>query len=417
MIDLGVEALLIMDKAGIPLLFQNFNPKKADLEPVLLSGFLTAVKAFSSTLIDDVIINFHINYGKRLITIITGQNIIFAAIHNSQATEKIAPVLTPLLIEFEEKYHKETEPGESGPIEQFLPFKERIASVLGFSNPSTNWIPLVVADHDHNLIMNSFLVDYFDGHNTIEEMISKSKQSEEVVLKELSRLWIYGQIKFRNILTKKDIVIATNKLASYMQPTSEEWTHFSNSFPSLVSTLPYMISHFDGRTTVDVLIEEFSKENLENIYWLLDYLYLNNAITILSSEKRRILMAKEILHISLEIACDIYSKKETLRILKNVLAEINKPEIISQLRLSEDSWTIDYSYLMYEGLTPEKIIEIYDYWLEILRLFIFTLTEKKRKKYIEILTDELNFEFFEKYRTKDFDGLEEFAFWLELIFN
>ena len=65
---------------------------------------------------------------------------------------------------------------------------------------------------------------------------------------------------------------------------------------------------------------------------------------------------------------------------------------------------------------PEKIIEIYDYWFEILRLFIFTLSEKKRKKYIELLTEELNFEFFEKYRNEDFDGLEEFAFWLEIVF-
>ncbi|NHJ48834.1 MAG: hypothetical protein FK733_13705 [Asgard group archaeon] len=417
MIDLGVEALLIMDKAGIPLLFQKFNPKRADIEPVLLSGFLTAVKAFSSTLIDDVIKNFHINYGKRLITIITGQKIIFAAIHNSRATDRLAPVLTPLLVEFEKDYYQVESLGESGPIEKFLPFKERIASVLGFSNPSLNWIPLVVPDHDHDMIMKNVLVDYFDGHHTIEVMITKSGLSESEILKELSRLWIYGQIKFRNILTKEDFIIPTNKLALYLQSATEERKHFTTNFTNLVSVFPFLISHFDGKTTVETIMLEFNSEGIENIYWLLDYLYLNDAITILSPEKRRILMAKEILQKSLEIASRIYSRKETLNILRKVLKEINKPEIISHIRLTDVDWTIDYSNLLYEELTPEKTLEIYDFWLEILRLFIFTLTEKKRKKYIETLTEELNYDFFEKYRSEDLDGLEEFAFWLEIVFN
>jgi hypothetical protein len=416
-IDLGIEALLIMDKAGIPLLFQKFNPKRADIEPVLLSGFLTAVKAFSSTLIDDSIQNFHINYGKRLITIITGQNIIFAAIHNSRATDRIAPVLTPLLLEFERDYYTKESIGESGPIEKYQPFKERIASVLGFSNPSLNWIPLVVPDHEHDMVMKNILVDYLDGHHTIQETIEKSGLSKSNVLKELTRLWIYGQIKFRNILTKEDFVIPTNKLALYLQSSTEERKHFVNSFPNMINTLPFLIGHFDGKTTVEAIMVEFNSEGLENIYWLLDYLYLNDAITILSPEIRRILMAKEILQKSLEIASQIYTKKETLNILRNVLNEINKPEIISQIRITDDDWTIDYSNLLYEGLTPEKTLEIYDFWLEILRLFIFTLTEKKRKKYIEKLTEELNYDFFEKYRSEDLDGLEEFAFWLEIVFN
>ena len=149
----------------------------------------------------------------------------------------------------------------------------------------------------------------------------------------------------------------------------------------------------------------------------MDYLYLNDAISILSPEKRRILMAKEILQKSLEIATEIYSKEETVWHLKSVLNELNKPEIISQIRVLKDTWQIDYSFLVYEGLSPEKVLALYDVWLEILRMFIFSLEEKKRKKYIEYLTEELDYDFFEKYRSEDLDGLEEFAFWLELIFN
>ena len=128
-------------------------------------------------------------------------------------------------------------------------------------------------------------------------------------------------------------------------------------------------------------------------------------------------MAKEILQKSLEIASEIYSSEETIRHLKAVIAEINRPEIISQIRVLKDRWVIDYSFLVYEGLSPEVVISLYDVWLEILRMFIFSLDEKKRKKFIAILSEELDYDFFEKYRSEDLDGLEEFAFWLELIFN
>ena len=163
-------------------------------------------------------------------------------------------------------------------------------------------------------------------------------------------------------------------------------------------------------------MEEFTSEGLENIYWLMDYLYTQGAITILSPEKRRILMAKEILGKSLEISVIVYSQKETIETLRSVLQEFKIPEITTQVKISDRHMSIDYNFLLYDGLSPEKVLKLYDQWLEVLRLFIFSLGEKKRKKYIEILTEELNYEFFEKYHGEDFNGFEEFAFWLEVIF-
>ena len=416
MIDIGLEALLIMDKAGIPLLFQKLDPKRSDIEPILLSGFLTAVKAFSTEIVDDSLSEFHLDYGKRLITILTGQKIVFAAIHNQKSTGRIIPVLSPLLKEFEIEYYQD-ELGQSGPLEVYDPFRERIATVMGITNPSLEWIPFYSEIEDISISSEIKVKDFIDNLSSINEIISKSNLSKPEVLKEISKLWTLGHIRFRNILTKQDIVISTSKISSYLQPHTDEWKDLKKEFPNLAHLVPHILSHLDGQTIVGTVIEELVDEGLESVYWLMDYLYINDALTILSPEKRRILMAKEILQKSLEIAIESYSTKEVIKNLREILTEINTPEIISQIRLKDQSWTIDYSFLVYEGLSPKDILNLYDVWLEILRLFIFSLDEKKRKKYIENLTEQLDYNFFEKYRGEDMDGFEEFAFWLEVIFN
>jgi len=415
--DVGLEALLIMDKAGIPLLFQKLDPKRNDIEPVLLSGFLTAIKEFSQVLMDDTISDFHMDYGKRLITILSGKKIVFAAIHNQKSTSRIVPALTPLLKEFENQYYTKEHLGDSGPLEDYEPFRERIVSVMGISNPSLEWIPFYADIDALNISAEINIKDFIDNQNSIHDIISKSSISEFDVLKEISKLWILGQIKFRNTLTKQDIVISTNKIANYLHPTTMEWQELKKEFPSLIDLVPKIISHLDGSTTVSQILEDLVTEGIENIFWLMDYLYIDEAITILTPEKRRILMAKEILQKSLEISSEIYSKKETIWHMKAVLLEINSPEITSQIRFLEDDWRIDYSFMLYEGMSPERVLRLYNIWLEILGLFIFSLDEKKRKKYIEQLTELLDYEFFDKYRSEDLDGFEEFAFWLELIFN
>lgn len=416
MIDIGLEALLIMDKAGIPLLFQKLDPKRTDIEPILLSGFLTAVKAFSIEIIDDTITDFHVDYGKRLITILSGHKIVFAAIHSHKSTERIIPVLAPLLKEFESQNYKENHIGESGPLEKYEPFRERIATVMGINNPSLDWIPFYTEIDEAKVTDDSKIKNFIDNHYSIKDIVNHCNLSESEVLNEISKLWAIGAIRFRNILTQRDIVISTSKIASYLQPSTIEWKELYKEFPNLINMIPHILNHLDGQTTVGHIIDDLDTEGIENVYWLMDYLYINDALSMLSPEKRRILMAKEILQKSLEIAADIYSVEETIWHLKSVLNEIRSPEIISQIRLLKENWSIDYSFLVYEGLSPEKVLQLYDIWLEILRMFIFSLDEKKRKKYIEYLTEMLDFDFFEKYRSEDMDGFEEFAFWLELIF-
>ncbi|MHA1188204.1 MAG: hypothetical protein ACTSSK_15295 [Candidatus Heimdallarchaeota archaeon] len=100
------------------------NPRKEELEPILLSGFLTAVRAFSDSIVDETVEDFNLDYGKRIITILPGDQIIFAVIHNSEKFDRISQALTPLLKEFETVYYKDKTLGDSGPIEDYEPFRK-----------------------------------------------------------------------------------------------------------------------------------------------------------------------------------------------------------------------------------------------------------------------------------------------------
>jgi len=421
LLDIGIESLLIMDKSGIPLLFQKLDPKRSDVEPILLSGFFTALKEFSSTVIDPSS-DFQIDYGKRVLTILTGQKIIFAAIHNRKASKNISELLKPLLVEFENRFYSGQDADAlSHSMEHYEPFRERIINLMGITNPSLDLIPFFF---DRAVALSSLeplaetgrrIVAQINNNNRIIDIIHTSNVSKEVVLIELSKMWAMVFIGFRNLLIEDDFIVTTDKIVLYLQPATPEWQSIEQKFPNLVGNLPYIISHLDGRTTVGQIIKQFLNEGLENVFWLLDYLYINEAINILSPEKRRILMAKEILEKTLTLAGDFLSPEEIVKNLREALKTLSFPEIISQIRLAERDWTIDFNFMPYDSLSPEKIIAIYNQWLDLLRLFIFAIKERKRRKFIERLTEELSFQFFEKFRCEDMNGFEEFAFWLETI--
>jgi hypothetical protein len=418
--QIGIEALLIMDKVGIPLLYQKLNPKRADIQPVLLSGFLTAIKEFSTAIIEGAIKDFHVDYGERTISIISGKKVIFAAIHDRENHEKIVPIIIPLLQEFEKYYYQDVEIGEPGDLNQYLPFKERIANVMGITNPSLEWIPILNQEAPGKKSAKPKIklpLQFIDGTNSIQEIVTKSNLKQAVVLEDISKLWAYNKIRFRNILTEKDIVIPNRKMNQYLQPSSEEWQALKHEFPKLVSTIPYIASHLDGKTTIGHIIDEFCEEGPEKMYWLMDFLFLNDALELLTPEKRRVLMVKEIIDRAIMVAADVYSLEDSLATIQEAIKQVNKPEIITQIQVLKDNWKIDYSILLYEGLTPEKVMSLYQDWLSILRIFIYKISEKKRKKFLEELTRELDYEFFEKYKSEDLDGLEEFAVWLESMFS
>lgn len=415
--QMGIQAILIMNQAGLPLLFQKLDPKRSDIDPSLLSAFLTALKSFSLDLFEKEEGDFQVNYGKRLISLFTGQKTIFAIIHTVKSDDDLAQIINHILKEFENQYLSEIDIDDPGDLRQYQPFRERIAEEIGLSDPSLNWTPFLVKKPDAKSCEDNFTLQYINGEKTIQEIITASGKTKEEVLSALSKIWALGVLQFKDILDKKDVIIPTKNISAYLQSSSEEWQKLSDEFPKNAHMIPYIIRHLDGKTPVGTVLQQFMREGVEKVYDLLDYLFREGAVSILSPEKRRILMAKEILQKSLEIATQIYSKREALDTLKKTLQQFRKPEIISQIKVTLEKWDIDYSFLVYEGLSPEKVLELYETWLDLLRKFISSLGERNRRKYLETLTAKLDFDFFKKYRSEDMDGLEEFAFWLEQYFN
>jgi hypothetical protein len=66
----NIQALLIKERGGIPLFFMKLDPKAQDLDPMLVSGFFTAIQTFSKEAIERDSSMFQVDYGARLYTVI-----------------------------------------------------------------------------------------------------------------------------------------------------------------------------------------------------------------------------------------------------------------------------------------------------------------------------------------------------------
>ena len=60
-----IDTILVIDRSGLPLLTQAFNPKGKEMDPMLVSGFITAIASFSQDLVAEHRSIFQINYGAR----------------------------------------------------------------------------------------------------------------------------------------------------------------------------------------------------------------------------------------------------------------------------------------------------------------------------------------------------------------
>ncbi|MHA1166991.1 MAG: hypothetical protein ACTSRU_04145 [Candidatus Hodarchaeales archaeon] len=202
------------------------------------------------------------------------------------------------------------------------------------------------------------------------------------------------------MLDNRDIIIPTSKIG--------EFVRYNEHVPRILAVL-------DGKTTVEELIAGHGA-NGEVIREILDYLLVKEAIEIVSAEKRKIILAKEIMRTCLEIAERVFSKKEVIKKLARSLERSKYPEIQTSVRLTDNKWTIENSLIIYDKLPPDVIIKIYKFgWIELIKTFIISFEGKKRKKLINALSSSLGVEFLEKYRIEDIDGLEEFTNWLETI--
>ncbi len=420
MADHNIQAIMVMDKGGIPLFFMKLDPKVLDIDPMLVSGFFTAIQSFSREVIEKSSSQFQVDYGARLFTITSGKKTDLLVISLGKLQDRFGPVLISMLNEFESKWLKGVAIAKRDSMDIhtcFPKFRESIIHRLTSGRISISWIPfLVSSDDEQSPELTSPILSHIDGVRTLELIQEQSGFPREEVIEEISRLWVIGAVAFRRILDTRDIIASTSRLDPLLQSSSPEREELKRDHQDIALLLPRLSGMFDGRRTVEEILNalegQLEREALvDAIETLLDM----QAIEPLSPEKRRILLAKEAMDIAIRVAKKVYSPSEMAKALQSSLAMGSAPEVVGEIRLADDTWSVEYDSRLLEGLDPRRLMDLYADWMKLLAQFSSALGKKKLKRFVEALTQAYEAYLLNRYTAQDLRGFEEFSFWLELI--
>jgi len=408
-----------MERGGIPLFFMKLDPKAQDLDPILVSGFFTAIQSFSKEVIEKDSSMFQVDYGARLFTVFSGESTDFVVVSLGEWDSEVTSVLKSLHDEFESVWIKNLSRKKKDTIKidtEFPDFREGIVQNLSFRKLSGSWVPYTSGPEDVRFTSSSGIITpLIDGKRTINEIARESDAGTDEVLSEITRLWALGKIKFSSILNKEDIVASTSKIDRLLQLSSPQRAELERKDPLVIKMLPRLSMLFDGRRTVGAIIESLSEEYEDNqIIDTIDTLVEFGAIVVLSPEKRRLLLVKEATELAVRVAEKIYSPEEAIQFLNAALAKVDVTEVTGVFRQTADSWNIDYDTRLYEGLDPRRLMDLYAEWIKLLAQFVGALQKDKIIKFAEALTNTYQSYLFRRYSGHDLRGFEEFSFWLEI---
>jgi hypothetical protein len=408
-----------MEHGGIPLFFMKIDPRAQDLDPMLVSGFFTAIQDFSKEVVDRGSSRFQVDYGARLFTVLSGNTTELVAVSMGECDEETILALSSLLEEFESIWIKDLTRQELDTLDintEFPDFREGILQNLSFRHIVGSWIPFFVGGTATSAkTQESIVAPFIDGSRSIDEILSESGLNREDVTIEITRLWAVGALEFRSILAPNDVVVSTSKLDRLLQSSSPQREKLVRSNPDVLAVIPRMSTLFDGRRTVGAitrfLSDQYSERSLMQAF---DLLLDNQAIDVLSPEKRRILLTKEATEIAIKVAEIVYSEATAYKYLEGTLAKVAIPEVVGEVHLTDGKWDITYSSRLHEGLDPRRLMELYADWVKLLAQFLGTLDKSRIQAYAESLTDAYSSYLLKRYTAEDLRGFEEISYWLEL---
>ena len=404
-----------MERGGIPLFFMKLDPKAQDLDPMLVSGFLTAIQSFSKEVIERDSSMFQVDYGARLFTVMAGKKTDLVAVSMGEWPEEVNAVLRSLHDEFEKKWIKGMKRKQKDTLQidvAFPEFREGIVKTLSFRDISGSWVPFLIGSEESD---TGVLGPYIDGIRSVDEIVKTSGIRREDVVSEITRLWALGLIRFCSILGMEDIVLSTSKIDRLLQTSSSTRADVAQKHPEVLILLPRLSALIDGRRTIGAIVQSLSDSYSESgILQAMDTLLEAGAVVALSPEKRRILLVKEAFELAVRVCEMVYSPQEALLYLNAALDRSVVPEVSGVVKATAGEWELDYDSRLYEGLDPRRLMELYAEWMKLLAQFVASLEKSRILKYSEALTDAYSAYLLGRYSTDDIVGFEEFSFWLEM---
>jgi hypothetical protein len=180
--------------------------------------------------------------------------------------------------------------------------------------------------------------------------------------------------------------------------------------------IPRLAGLLEGRRTVrEMLVELGESYDEREILRVLDYLLEREVIEALSPEKRRILLAKEVLDTSLRVAEECCPDGEATNALATVLGRSDTPETLGQLRVTDNQWSVDFDFKILEDLNNRRLMLLFGEWMKLLAQFAALLDSKKLDQFIVNMTEGITERIFSRFTPFDLRGFEEYPFWLEQL--
>jgi hypothetical protein len=419
MVRHSIEAVLILDKVGIPRFFMQLNPRARGLDPVLASSFFSAIDIFSREVFQTNEPIFTVDYGARMFTVITGVKTNLIAVSLGPQPDEVPSILTSLLAEFELEWLASASKHDldTSFVEIYLrAFGERVMEKLAFQDIPEKWIPYFLPDVDLTRIGRSKVIALIDGERSIERIKIDGHIPEKDLLLQISKLWAQRAIKFRNMLSKTDVISPRTQFTKLLHSDSEKRLAFEEQFPTMLSALPRLAALIDGRRTIGYIGQHLEgKYEEKQLFDVLDYLLDMKAIETLSPEKRRILLGKEALDTALHIAEDVYSAETVANAIDLVIEKTTSPEALGQLRFLTSGWAIDFDFRLYEGIHPNRLMVLFGDWMKIIAQFTDALDPMRLELFADSMAEALVHDVFSRYTGHDMRGFEEYAYWLELL--
>lgn len=414
-----IEAILITDKNSNPRFYMQLDPRAFGMDPILASSFFTAIDMFSKEVFQQSAPVFHVDYGAHIFTVLNGESAHMIAVGVQRLNTEIIRILDSLLREFEDKWLPTTEMLDSGApfVDAYLEsFGESIMMKLSFDDLPDSWVPYFTVDPNAIITTSGTLVPIINGSRNMKEILEVSGLSKRDLYLEISKLWAHRVIRFRNTLSFNDFIATLTDFFKYVQATSREIETLRGIHPEMVSIIPRLAGLMDGRRNVrEILVLLGSSYDEREILRVLDYLLENGVIEALSPEKRRILLIKEILEMSLRIAEECYQKDAVSKALASAIKASEGPESISQLCFTDKHWSVDFSVRVLEGLNNRRLMLIFGEWMKILAQFSSLLDPTKLDLFIRRLTKAFSDRIVNRFAPFDLRGFEEYSFWLEQL--
>lgn len=416
--NLDLESILIMNKAGLPMFNMDFRQNPTPLDPVLLSGFLTAISTFTQSILDPETRSFEIHYGVRTVTVITGKEVNLAAAHTFPDLKELLEVLADLLAHFEESYLPLVKMGDYASMVE-CEFKEqiieRIIEKTRVYDLSLDWIPVVMVEINDEDIAKSQLLTHVDNEKTIGQIIKETGTDEQDAMMDIARLWATRVIKFKGLLTPGDILIPTPRLMSFFKLDSTSREQLSTEVPEIAASLAAIARSLDGRTTIREVVKIHSDLDSEKIRELLNYLYDASALTTVETELRGIMVAKDCLDALLQVVGKEYETTQITDCLHGAVSKQCCPELQYQVKGTSTQWSIDHGLDPYERMGPNEIWEVQKKWVQLLKDLVNDLKPTPSPLLAMQIQDTIKKRVANRYEAADMASIEPFAQFLQTL--